>query len=156
MKTLLDGLWAEFVQPLLQRPKRIQFAALCHRTEGSGQEVLLITSRDSGRWIIPKGWPIAGTTSSETALQEAWEEAGVCEGDAEADSVGSYTYDKQHDTGWSTPVKTIVYPIAVTEMSDVFPEVNERERKWVSLSEAANLVQEPELKQLLTEFEDTP
>ncbi|WP_368184649.1 NUDIX hydrolase [Aestuariibius sp. HNIBRBA575] len=152
MKAVLSDLWTEFVHPMLQRPKRIQFAALCYRTEKSGRKILLITSRDTGRWIIPKGWPIAGTTSTETALQEAWEEAGVKSGDPEKRALGSYTYDKGMKAGWTQPVKTMVYSVAVTQMSDVFPEDSQRHREWFSPSEAANLVQEPELKELLINF----
>jgi len=153
MKTVLSGLWTGFMQPMLQRPKRIQFAALCYRIESSGKKILLITSRDTGRWIIPKGWPIAGTSSAGTALQEAWEEAGVREGDAETDALGTYTYEKGFSSGWSMPIETIVYPVAVTRLSNAFPEASERDRKWVSPTEAANLIHEPELKQLLTDFD---
>ena len=152
MKDVLDGLWASIVQPMLQRPARVQMAALCYRTGKSGKQVLLVTSRDTGRWIIPKGWPITGKTSAETALQEAWEEAGVCEGKAETDAIGSYTYDKRFENGSSTKVETTVYPVAVKALSDTFPEADERNRKWVSPEEAANLVAEPELKKLLEDF----
>lgn len=152
MKTVLSGLWVGFVQPMLRRPQRIQMAALCYRTEKSGKEVLLVTSRDTGRWIIPKGWPIAGKTSSETALQEAWEEAGVKEGQAAPKALGHYTYNKRFNAGWSASVKTMVFPVAVTKLSKAFPEAKQRTRKWVSPLQAANLVQEPELKKLLTEF----
>ncbi len=66
-----------FPGPLLRRPKRLQMAAMCHRGQGDSKEYLLVTSRDTARWIIPKGWPIRGLKSNETALREAWEEAGV-------------------------------------------------------------------------------
>ncbi|MBT8460755.1 MAG: NUDIX hydrolase [Boseongicola sp.] len=152
MKDVLDGLWSGIVQPMLQRPPRVQMAALCYRTRETGKQVLLITSRDTGRWIIPKGWPITGKTSSETALQEAWEEAGVREGKADANAIGSYTYDKRFENGSSTKVETTVYPVAVETLVDSFPEADERTRKWVSPQEAANLVDEPELKDLLKSF----
>ena len=152
MKDVLDGLWSNIVQPMLQRPVRVQMAALCYRTHKSGKQVLLVTSRDTGRWIIPKGWPITGKTSSETALQEAWEEAGVRDGKAEPNAIGSYTYDKRFENGSSTKVRTAVYPVAVKTLSDSFPEADERNRKWVSPKEAANLVAEPELKKLLEDF----
>lgn len=154
MKTVLNGLWAGFFRPILQRPTKIQFAALCYRIEGSGKKILLITSRDTGRWVLPKGWPIAGTNAKGTALQEAWEEAGVREGNAASRSVGAYTYEKGFNTGWSAPVRTVVYPVVVKKLSKAFPEAGERDRKWFSPSEAANLVQEPELKQLLADFEE--
>ncbi|MBT8414910.1 MAG: NUDIX hydrolase [Boseongicola sp.] len=152
MKAVLDGLWSSFVQPMLQRPARVQMAALCYRTGKAGKQILLITSRDTGRWIIPKGWPIVGKSSCETAMQEAWEEAGVKNGTAETDSIGSYTYEKHFDNGASATVETSVYPIAVETLADSFPEADERTRKWVSPEEAASLVDEPELKKLLEDF----
>ncbi|MFT4916896.1 MAG: 8-oxo-dGTP pyrophosphatase MutT (NUDIX family), partial [Yoonia sp.] len=107
------------------------------------------TSRGTGRWIIPKGWPIRGKNGSQSAMQEAWEEAGVREGTTGTTAIGSYTYDKQQSSGWSFPVETMVYPVAVETLEDEFPEVKHRERKWVSPRDAANLVQEPELKSIL-------
>ncbi len=150
----LAGLWAGFVQPMLRRPKKVQLAALCYRHKAAGKQVLLVTSRDTGRWVIPKGWPIAGTNSTGTALQEAWEEAGVKTGDLDKDPIGAFTYDKRLNAGWSVPVQTVVYPVAVTKMCEVFPEARERDRKWVSPEQAANLVQEPELKKLLIAFDE--
>jgi hypothetical protein len=70
--------WSELLSPFLRRPKRLQVAALCYKqaNDTDDKEILLVTSRDTGRWIIPKGWPIDGKNASEAALQEAWEEAG--------------------------------------------------------------------------------
>lgn len=152
MTKFLSALWDDVLVPMLQRPKRLQVAALCYRGRGNEKEVLLITSRDTGRWIIPKGWPIRGLKSSESALQEAWEEAGVKNSAANSDPIGTYSYDKTQDTGWAFPVETLVYPVAVKDMSETYPENGERTRKWVSPSEAANLVNEPELKSILRDF----
>ncbi|MEX0281919.1 MAG: NUDIX hydrolase [Arenibacterium sp.] len=95
---------------MLQRPKRLQVAALCHRGEGGKREYLLITSRDTRRWIIPKGWPVRGLDSHEAALKEAWEEAGVKTGNANRRPEGSYTYQKRQETGWSSPLKRSSIP----------------------------------------------
>jgi len=152
MQNPLKFVWGEVLHPLLQRPKKMQVAALCYRDGPKGREVLVVTSRDTGRWIIPKGWPMRGKESSEAALQEAWEEAGVRKGKASRDAVGHYNYDKRKAAGWSEPVQAWVYPIEVTELADKFPESKERKRKWVSPKEAANLVHEPELKDLLSQF----
>lgn len=152
MSTLLSEFWAGFVQPMLQRPKSIQMAALCYKTEASEKKVLLVSSRDTGRWVIPKGWPMAGKSSAETALQEAWEEAGVQAGDVAAQPLGAYTYNKRFESGWSQPVRTLVYPVCVTQLEKPYPESHERTRIWVDPLEAANMVQEPELKQLLVDF----
>ena len=79
MTSAISKAWEEVVRPMLLRPKRVQVAALCFRETDTGKDVLLITSRGTGRWIVPKGWPIDGMGGSEAALREAWEEAGVRE-----------------------------------------------------------------------------
>ncbi len=144
----ISAVWDFVLGPILQRPKRLQMAALCHREKGAGREYLLVTSRDTGRWIIPKGWPIRGLKADETALQEAWEEAGVRGTKDTSDPVGTYTYDKKLANGVVVPVETLVYSIAVKDVQDSFPEASERKRRWVPAEEAANLVQEDELKNL--------
>jgi len=153
MFEVLRKIWGHTLAPMLQRPKRLQVAALCRRAKGDGtEEVLLVTSRDSGRWIIPKGWPIRGLKSSEAALQEAWEEAGVRNSKADAAPIGTYTYDKRQNAGWDMPVETLVYSVAVNDLSEVFPESHERKRKWVSPSDAAEMVAEPELQMILRQM----
>lgn len=149
MFTIFNSVWDNVLGPLLQRPKRQQVAALCYRGDGADKEVLLISSRDTGRWIIPKGWPIRGKNGPQSAMQEAWEEAGVRKGTTDADVIGTYTYDKRQSTGWSIPVETMVYPVAVETIEDEFPEVAQRKRQWVSPDDAADLVQEPELQSIL-------
>ena len=146
MNAVLKTVWDGFLGPLLQRPKRLQVAALCHRGDGEHREFLLVTSRDTGRWIIPKGWPIRGLKSNEAALQEAWEEAGVRNSQATTDPVGSYTYNKRQSTGLEFPVETLVYAVTVKELSEDFPESHQRTRKWVKAAAAAEMVEEAELK----------
>ena len=70
-----------------------QVGALCWRLHKWRVQVLLVTSRDTGRWVLPKGWPMAGKTAEAAAAREAWEEAGV-EGLVQAQSIGRYCYDK--------------------------------------------------------------
>ena len=144
----LQSTWDAFLSPLLRRPKSLQIAALCHRGEGERRQYLLVTSRDTGRWIIPKGWPIRGLAANETALQEAWEEAGVKEGRPSDAPVGTYTYQKRKNNGFAIPVETLVYSVSVEDMSDDYPEAQERDRKWVSAETAAQLVNETELKSI--------
>lgn len=134
-----------FLRLMFRRPKHLQMAALCHRRQGEDKEYLLVTSRDTGRWVVPKGWPIRGLASHETALREAWEEAGVRSGKVSNNPIGTYTYGKRSDNGFVLSVETLVYSVAVNEIADDFPEVDERRRKWVSAEDAANMVQEPEL-----------
>ncbi|MEP3329558.1 NUDIX hydrolase [Sedimentitalea sp.] len=148
MHSVLNSVWEFFPGPLLQRPKRLQLAALCHRGEGADREYLLITSRDTGRWIIPKGWPIRGLKSNETALREAWEEAGVTASKADDEPIGVYTYDKRLASGWATPVETLVYSVSVGGLVDDFPESHQRRRIWVDAGTAAEMVNEEELKHI--------
>lgn len=149
MYALLRSAWDFALRPLLQRPKLLQMAALCHRGEGDGKEYLLVTSRDTGRWVIPKGWPIRGLQSDETALQEAWEEAGVKGKTIANEPVGSYTYQKKQANGVEVPVETLVYSVAVKDLSEDFPEAHERQRRWVDADQAAQMVNETELKSLI-------
>ena len=152
MKTKQQKILNEVGEPQDQHPGQVQFAALCTRKNGKGEDVLLITSRDTGRWIIPKGWPIDGLDGAETALQEAWEEAGVCKAKAEKDPVGNYTYDKVLKDGTALPVLTSVYRVRVSELADTYPEADQRERCWVSPKVAATRVDEPELRDLLRQM----
>lgn len=149
MVKILKKAWSELLQPMLQRPKRLQVAALCYRRDGHAKEVLLVTSRGTGRWIIPKGWPINGLDAGQAALREAWEEAGVRKGTLDREAIGTYTYDKAFDEGWSMQIETLVYSVAVEDMRDEFPEARQRRRKWVKPAEAANMVREPELQAIL-------
>lgn len=132
-----------------RRPPVLQVAALC-MDPGTGR-LLLITSRGTKRWIIPKGWPMTGRSAAGAALREAWEEAGVC-GRAQESPVGQYAYNKKQGRGLSIPINVQVYLIRVTGLDDDYPEAGERERKWFTPAEAADLVDETELKALLRNF----
>ncbi|MEX0279748.1 MAG: NUDIX hydrolase [Arenibacterium sp.] len=130
--------------------KQVQVAALCYReTSDNTKDVLLITSRETKRWIIPKGWPIDGLENAEAALQEAWEEAGVRKASVKKHPLGHFDYPKRLACGDTAEIEAEVYLARVERLSENYPEDDERSRKWVSPSEAANLVQEPGLKSLL-------
>ncbi|KAA0916310.1 NUDIX hydrolase [Aquicoccus porphyridii] len=144
--------WTEMVRPLFKRPNRLQVAALCYRQGDDGKEVLLVTSRDTGRWIIPKGWPINGKDAPGAALQEAWEEAGVRTGQVTGKAIGTYCYEKELSSGLPVPVETLVFPVEVRKLEGDYPEAHERRRKWVSPARAANMVREPELQQILRDM----
>lgn len=141
--------WADMFMPILRRPKRVQVAALCYQDTDQGKRVLLITSRDTGRWIVPKGWPIDGLDGPGAALQEAWEEAGVKQADIQADPVGLYGYDKGLGEGMTVPVEARVYLTHVRDLSEEYPESDIRKRAWFSPTDAADLVDEPDLKEIL-------
>lgn len=129
---------------------RIQYGALCWRGQADQVEVLLITSRDTGRWVIPKGWPIPGLAPEAAAAQEAWEEAGV-QGAAHPVCLGRFGYMKcLAET--TIPCAVAVFGLRVTGLAATFPEVNERRRQWFSLAEAGLLVEEPDLRLLIERF----
>lgn len=149
MTEALKKAWTELVRPILQRPKQVQVAALCYRPGADGKDILLITSRDTGRWIVPKGWLINGLSGSQSALQEAWEEAGVKQAEIDPNPAGHYEYIKGLDTGGEAVVDTQVYLTRVIALENDYPEADERKRKWVTPEEAANMVDEPGLKAIL-------
>ncbi len=130
-----------------------QYGAICYRVrKKDGCRILLITSRDTGRWIVPKGWPIDGKSGPECALVEAYEEAGV-EGVVMAGGSGIYAYDKILDDGTAQPCAVTVYPVKVTHLHGKYPERDQRKRKWFTPKKAASKVDEPELKALLAGFD---
>lgn len=134
------------------QPPRLQVAALCWRRTRKGLRVLLITSRDTGRWIIPKGWPMRNRTEAGAAAREAWEEAGL-RGEVSSDSIGVYTYRKRLQHGGVLPCVVRVYPIEAQEMLQKFPETGQRRARWFSRERAARKVQEHELAALIRGFD---
>lgn len=111
----------------------------------------MVTSRDTGRWVIPKGWPISGLAPHETAAREAYEEAGV-EGTASDASIGQFGYDKTYGSKEAVPCTVTVFPLKVRRLLERFPERDQRTRKWFSPNAAARLVAEPDLGDLLRQF----
>lgn len=127
-----------------------QVAALPVRRDKSGAlRIMLVTSRETRRYVIPKGWPWPGVKDHKAAAEEAREEAGIL-GKIGKKAVGSYTYDKRRSNG-SVPVKVTVYLLEVQEELEEWPEVGERQRKWLSPTRAAESVAEPELAELILE-----
>lgn len=148
------------LQKLAETPRKLfngnfrqQLGALCFRRhpDTNALEILLITSRDSGRWVIPKGWPMKGRKPYKAAAIEAWEEAGV-RGEIRKDPVGRYTYLKELDNGDVAPCIVDVYELKVTEVSVAFKELGQRQLDWVSFDEAARRVRELELKSIINGF----
>ena len=127
-----------------------QYAALCYRRmpEHRTAEVLVVTSRESGRWIVPKGWPIKGKKPHEVAAIEAFEEAGV-RGKVKKKPFGYFTYLKQLGDDISAPCVVELHLLEVEQIFQDFPEKGQRRSEWVSFIEAASRVREPELKGLL-------
>ncbi|MEO9650590.1 MAG: NUDIX hydrolase [Roseobacter sp.] len=131
---------------------RSQFAAVCYRLKKDKIEVLLITSRTSKRWIVPKGWPVNGKTPAEAAAIEAWEEAGV-RGTCDGRCIGIFSYSKDMDGNSVLPCLAMLFAIEVNELADEYPEADQRKRKWVSRKKASKMVDEPELARILRDFD---
>ena len=126
-----------------------QVGALCWRRHGKGVQVLLITSRETGRWVIPKGGIISGKDAGASAALEAWEEAGV-EGQLSGLVVGSFDYDKLlRKRQASLRCEVQVFPLRVQRIAAKFPERGQRRRKWFKPAKAAVQVMEPALRELL-------
>lgn len=136
-------------EPLFREHGR-QVAALCWRDRPM-LEVLLITSLNSRRWILPKGWPEPGQTPAESAAREAFEEAGVT-GKIGAQPIGHYHYLKEKKDGSGMPCSVEVFALAVTRQLHDWPEKGARELAWLPLDQAAARVSEPGLRQVLKEF----
>jgi len=136
-------------------PCRIQVAALPWRKAGDGVEVMLITSRDTGRWVLPKGWPEGTEEFCDAAAREAVEEAGLA-GAVSRREAGRYFYAKTLSTGEEVPCEVLVYPLEVDKVADKWKEKRQRTRKWVSPSEAARMINEPDLCKLISAFCTNP
>lgn len=137
-------------------PCRVQVAALPWRKTADGDvEVLLITSRGTGRWVLPKGWPEGGETLIESAVREAFEEAGVKGAVVEAEA-GRYYYGKAQDTGVAWRCEVAVFPIEVDREAAKWPERKQRKRRWFAARDAARLVDEPDLGEIIVAFCDNP
>lgn len=148
--------FSETVRRILGAPAPlVQVAALPWREMEDGIEVMLVTSRGTGRWILPKGWPETEESLWQSAARESFEEAGL-HGEASQIEVGSYYYCKMLNTGFERRCEVRVFPIEVSRIDDRWPEKGQRERKWVSPEEAAALVAEPDLSELILEFAVNP
>jgi 8-oxo-dGTP pyrophosphatase MutT (NUDIX family) len=133
------------------KPRR-QVAALPYRFDRHGRlEVLLITSRETRRWIVPKGWPMPDRKPHRAAEREAYEEAGL-KGRICKVAAGTYEYGKRLGSGMKVPCEVTVFPLHVTEHRSRWPEQGQRELCWFTPQEAADRVQEDSLRRLLCEF----
>jgi len=133
-----------------QAAVRLQYGALPYRFNKAGIfQILLVTTRRNGKWIIPKGWPIKGLTPKETAAREAYEEAGA-RGDMKRRISGAYSYDKLlDDKGIIVPCEVKVFPLRVRRMEKAWPEQRQRVVRWFEPADAIEAVAEPGLKTLI-------
>jgi 8-oxo-dGTP pyrophosphatase MutT (NUDIX family) len=141
-------------QSKAKRPVRVQYGALPYRLDDAGRvEVLLVTSRGTKRWIIPKGWPIKGLKPAKAAGREAYEEAGV-RGRVAGRASGHYLYEKRlEDSATTVPCQVQVFPLAVKRQSKDWPESKQRTARWFPAAEAATLVANDRLRDLIRHLE---
>lgn len=135
-----------------QRAERRQVAALCWRRGAAGLEVLLVTSRESRRWVTPKGGRMPGLTDAQAAAAEALEEAGV-EGVVVEPPLGTFRYLKWLKRGEGRWCVVSLYALEVAVQHEAWQEQHERTREWVGRDEAVRRVDEPELKALIAAFD---
>ncbi len=115
----------------------------------------MITSRETRRWVIPKGGRMAGKTDAEAAAVEAMEEAGV-QGETDSVSIGAFRYAKRLRSGPDQMCVVAVFPLKVLIQLGVWPEAGERERRWMSPQAAADAVHESDLADLIRAFGAMP
>ncbi|MGL4490079.1 MAG: NUDIX hydrolase [Rhizobiaceae bacterium] len=130
---------------------RAQVGALVWRFHHSALQVLLVTSRDTGRFVIPKGWTEKKLTDWDAAANEAYEEAGI-KGLISNAPIGGFLYNKIIGPGFALPCLVTVYAIEAITLLEKWPEMHERERHWMHLDQAAARVEEPELKVIIKDF----
>ncbi len=130
-----------------KRKPRRQCAALPLAEAGGETLVMLVTSRETRRWVLPKGWTEKRLALHEAAAKEAFEEGGIV-GAAAAEAVGSYRYRKRLPGGRSAPCRVSVFPLRVERLLEEWPEQGQRERRWFTLADAA-AVEEADLAALL-------
>lgn len=131
--------------------KNRQCGAIPYVVRNGEVRVMLLTSRETGRWIVPKGWCKKKHTPAEMAALEAFEEGGVV-GDVTPKPIGHYTYNKVLNSGALRPLVVDVYGLRVQFECQDWPERHERRRTWVTPEEAGLMVKEPELADLLRRF----
>lgn len=129
-----------------------QAAAIPFRVDPDGLRVLLITSRQSGRWVVPKGNIEKGFSPAQAAEQEAYEEAGV-KGMIDRLPLGIYTYEKRMGAGRLRPASVEVFALRVIKQLKKWPEQDERRFEWMTPAAAAIAVHEAGLGDLLRRLE---
>ncbi|MDE2579138.1 MAG: NUDIX hydrolase [Hyphomicrobiales bacterium] len=133
---------------------RQQYAALPFR-KAPTLEVMLLSSRDTRRWVLPKGWPMKGVKPHGVAAIEAMEEAGLT-GKIAKKAIGSYHYVKRMRNGAALLCKVDVFPFRFGKQRKNWLERDQRATQWFTPEEAAELVHEPELRALILQFSRRP
>jgi len=138
-----------------KKAPRLQYGALPYRFRADGSvEILLVTTRRTRRWIIPKGWKIRGKKPAKSAAQEALEEAGV-RGTVSQKPIGSFVYDKWlDDDSIAAPCEVQVFALLVKRQAETWRECQEREARWVGPDSVLQLVEDQGLKDIIEAFLD--
>ena len=132
--------------------KRVQYGALPYRVSNSSRaEFMLVTSRETRRWIIPKGWPKKGKSPRQSAAREAFEEAGV-RGAVGKRPIGTFSYEKRLKNGGVVECEVRVFPLEVRRQNKEWPEKQERRVKWLSATKAAERVDQPRLSKIIRQL----
>ncbi len=131
-----------------------QAGVIPYRIADGKVEVLLVTSRDTGRWVIPKGHIDPGMTPQSAACQEAWEEAGVTGEITTRMPLGFVPYLKRLKDGNTCGASIAVFPLLVEKQKNKWQERGERTRTWFPIEKAAELVDEPALSMLLLRLQE--
>lgn len=139
------------ISGLMTLPPRVQYGALPWRMADGTLEVLLVTSRGTGRWVIPKGWPHDGLSSAQSAAQEAFEEAGIV-GAVTEEPVGSFRYEKVRQEGDCVDCIVYVHALMVEQFLPSWPEKSQRQSQWFPRHIAAQNVAEAELGELILKY----
>jgi 8-oxo-dGTP pyrophosphatase MutT (NUDIX family) len=126
-----------------ERAIRLQYGALPYHFTKSGElEILLVTTRQSKRWMIPKGWPIKGLKAVKSAAREAYEEAGV-RGTMQAKPIGIFLYNKRlEEDGITVPCEVKVFPLLVKRQDKTWPESHQRQSRWFTPTAALSEIEE--------------
>jgi 8-oxo-dGTP pyrophosphatase MutT (NUDIX family) len=120
-----------------------QVAAIPLRRSDSRTQVCIIRRKDSGKWGIPKGFIDPGDTREQAALNEAYEEAGLA-GEIVGKSIGTYEYKKG-----SVTLTVVVFLMEVLKEHPTWPEMDFRDRRWCSVTEARSLLKNHKVRPLL-------
>jgi len=128
-----------------------QIGALPLRWDRGKLRILLVTSRGTKRWVVPKGWEMKGVKPWRAAEIEALEEAGIV-GKIRKKPVGRYRYRKAMPRGNAIRCQVTLYPLLVTAQKNRWKEASQRKRQWFSLKKAAKRVQEADLADLLRDL----
>jgi len=132
----------------------LQYAALPWRRVNGKLQILLVTTLNTRRWIVPKGWPVAGLAPPDCAAHEAEEEAGVV-GEVHPEPVGAFHYDKRRKAGDSLRCRVEVFSLHVSRQRRSWPEKAARQTRWCTPEEALARVTEPGLRRVIVRFQQT-